>query len=68
VVSIGVSGKDAAQFMQTNNCPAVLSAGATCTIGVAFTPSSTRRKVAQVEIATSATSVPLLARLSGTGI
>jgi hypothetical protein len=54
--------------MQTNNCPAVLSAGATCTIGVAFTPSSTRRKVAQVEIATSATSVPLLARLSGTGI
>jgi hypothetical protein len=36
--ALGINSRD---FAQTNNCPAVLVAGASCTISVTFTPSAT---------------------------
>jgi len=40
VNSIGLTGAYASWFAQTNNCPASLPAGASCTIAVTFTPAA----------------------------
>jgi hypothetical protein len=67
VNSIGITGTYASWFAQTNNCPANLPAGASCTIGVTFKPAATATKLAKLSIATGATSTPLSVSLSGTG-
>ncbi len=66
--SIGLTGTAASWFAQTNNCPASLSSGASCTINVTFTPAAAASKSAKLSIATSATATPLSVSLSGTGI
>jgi hypothetical protein len=38
---IGVTGANAADFTETNNCGSSLAAGASCTIAVKFTPAAT---------------------------
>ncbi len=38
ISSVSISGANAAAFAATNNCPASLSPGDSCTIGVRFTP------------------------------
>jgi hypothetical protein len=68
VTGISVTGTGASWFAQTNNCPASLAAGASCTISVTFTPLAAASKSAKLTIATSATSTPLSVSLSGTGI
>jgi len=68
VSSIGLTGTNAKYYAQTNNCPANLAAGASCTIGVTFKPTVTGSKSATLSIATSATSTPLKVTLSGTGL
>jgi hypothetical protein len=68
VNSISLTGTAASWFAQTNNCPASLAAGASCTISVTFTPQAAASKSAKLTIATSATSTPLSVSLSGTGI
>jgi len=66
--SITLTGANAKYYAQTNNCPANLAAGASCTIGVTFTPTVTGIKSAKLSIATSATATPLSVSLSGTGL
>jgi hypothetical protein len=68
VNSIAVTGTFANWFAQTNNCPASLAAGASCTISATFTPQAVASKSAKLTIATSATSTPLSVSLSGTGV
>jgi hypothetical protein len=68
VTGIGVTGTGASWFAQANNCSGSLEAGASCTIAVTFSPTLTGSKSAKLNIATSATSVPLSVSLSGTGI
>jgi hypothetical protein len=68
VSSISLTGTGASWFAQTNNCPASLAPGASCTISVTFTPAAAASKSAKLSIATSATSTPLSVSLSGTGI
>jgi hypothetical protein len=68
VNSIGITGTYASWFAQTNNCPAILPAGASCTISVTFKPLATASKSAKLSVATSATSTPLGVSLSGTGL
>ena len=52
--AIALSGPDADQFvLDGSGCPAALSPGAACEIAVAFDPSSTGTKVANLDIATS---------------
>lgn len=67
VNSIGVTGTNAAWFVQTNNCSGSLPAGASCTIAVRFRPLAAATKSAKLSIATNATSAPLGVSLSGTG-
>jgi hypothetical protein len=68
VDSIGLTGTYASWFAQTNDCPANLAPGASCTIGVTFTPAAALTKSARLSIATSATATPLTVSLSGTGV
>jgi len=67
VTGISLTGTGASWFAQTNNCPANLAAGASCTINVTFTPRAAANKSAKLTIATSATSTPLSVSLTGTG-
>jgi len=68
VNSISLTGSYASWYSQTNNCPANLAAGASCTISVRFRPQAALSKSAKLSIATSATTTPLSVSLSGTGI
>jgi len=67
VNGISLTGTYASWFSQSNNCPANLAAGASCTISVRFAPQAALSKSAKLSIATSATSTPLSVSLSGTG-
>lgn len=55
-----------AQFSQTNNCPSSLAVGGTCTVNVAFTPTSQGAQSGSLTVATAAGSYT--AALSGTGL
>ena len=68
ILGITLTGTGATHYAKSSDCGASLAAGASCTIGVTFTPKTTGSKQAKVSIATSATSTPLSVSLSGTGI
>jgi hypothetical protein len=65
VNGISLTGTAASWFAQTNDCPASLAAGASCTMSVTFTPLAPASKSAKVSIATA---TPLSVSLSGTGV
>jgi len=67
VNGISLTGTAASWFAQTNDCPATLAAGSSCTISVTFSPLAAASKSAKLSIATSATATPLSVSLSGTG-
>jgi hypothetical protein len=46
IASITIKGTNPGQFAQTNNCPANLSVGSSCTVRVVFKPTSTGSKAA----------------------
>jgi hypothetical protein len=68
VTGITVGGTGAKYFAQSNDCPANLDPGASCTIGITFTPTVTGSKSAKLYVATSATATPLGVSLYGTGV
>ena len=68
VSSVSVVGTYASWFAQTNNCPATLAAGYSCTVRVTFKPPSASSRSARLSVATNATGTPLSVALSGTGI
>ncbi len=67
IVSIAVTGANATDFTQTNNCGTSVAAGASCTISVTFTPSATGARVATVTISSN-NPTALSIGLSGNGI
>lgn len=64
--SVAVSGTNAGDFSQTNNCPPSLAANATCTINVVFTPAATGTRTASVVVSATAGGTYTVA-LAGTG-
>jgi hypothetical protein len=68
VNGITLTGTYASWFGQTNDCPASLPAGQSCTISVTFKPLGTGSKTAKLTVATGATATPLNVSLSGAGI
>jgi len=66
--SIGVTGTYASWFPMTENCPASLAPGASCTITVTFQPLAAASRSAKVSIASNATATPMTVALSGTGV
>jgi hypothetical protein len=69
ISSIGLTGSNAGDFTEINNCPASLAAGSFCTITVTFTPSASGSRTAAVSIADNATAgSPQAVSLIGTGV
>jgi len=67
VTSIVVSGANASDFAETNNCESSVAAGANCTISVTFKPVAAGTLTAAVSLADTATGSPQSVSLSGTG-
>jgi hypothetical protein len=69
VTSIAISGPNAPDFAETNNCPASVLAGASCAFSVSFTPTAAGSRPGSLAIATTLlTGRPLAVPLSGTGV
>ncbi len=68
ITSIALSGTNAADFSQTNNCPNSLAANANCTINVAFSPGATGSKSASLTFTDNAGDSPESITLGGTGV
>ncbi|MBV9264559.1 MAG: choice-of-anchor D domain-containing protein [Acidobacteriaceae bacterium] len=66
VSGVTVSGANASDFAQTNNCSSV-SVGTTCTVAVTFAPSTTASETATLTITDNGTGSPHTVSLSGTG-
>ena len=66
VTGITVSGVNLHLFSQTNNCGTSVAVGSTCTISVAFKPTSKGPKTAQLNVTTSVAGAQTVA-LSGAG-
>jgi sugar lactone lactonase YvrE len=67
-LGITITGTNASDFAETNNCPASMAPVAYCTINVQFTPSQIGTRTGTLNIADSASDSPQLVPLSGTGI
>jgi hypothetical protein len=67
VSGVSLTGADATQFSQTNNCSSV-AAGSSCTISVTFNPTSAGSKSASISISHNASGSPTTSSLVGTGI
>ncbi len=68
ISGIAVTGTDAADFSQTNNCGSSLAAGVSCAISVIFTPVQIGPLTAAVTITDDGAGDPQFITLSGTGV
>jgi hypothetical protein len=67
IASIAIGGTNPADFSETNNCPASLAAGASCTVSVKFAPASVASYTAALAVTDNASGSPHTVALSGTG-
>ena len=67
ITGISIAGTNAADFVQTNNCPSSLASGANCSINVTFTPGASGTRSASVSITDDASSSPQSIALAGSG-
>jgi len=67
ISALGITGSGSADFVQTNNCGASLTNGASCQIMVTFTPQSQNTFTAAISISDSAPGSPQMVALSGSG-
>lgn len=67
ISSITITGTNAGDFSETNTCGATVAAGANCTIGVTFKPTTSGSRRASVSVADNAGGSPQTIALTGTG-
>jgi hypothetical protein len=68
ISSIDLAGTNPAQFARTNNCPALIAVGGSCTVSVVFKPRSKGAKSALLQVTPGGGAVLKSVSLSGTGI
>jgi uncharacterized repeat protein (TIGR03803 family) len=68
IASIEITGPDASDFAQSNNCPASLPANNTCKISVTFTPAVPGNASASISVTDNASGRPQTVPLTGTGV
>ena len=66
--SVDIGGPGAADFSQTNDCPASLNAGASCSVAVTFTPSAEGLRSAALTLNDNADDSPQAVSLFGAGV
>ena len=64
---VTITGADAGDFAQTNNCVSPLAPGFSCNIAVTFSPLGTGARTASVTVTDNATGSPHSVSLTGTG-
>ena len=64
-IAISITGANASDFAQTNDCPSSLIAGALCKVSVTYSPASAAIRLAEVTIADNAPNSPQSLALSG---
>jgi hypothetical protein len=67
ILSVTISGANAGDFAQTNNCGTSLASGATCTFSATFTPSAAGARSATLTITDDDAGSPQTVALTGTG-
>lgn len=67
ITSIKLTGTNISSYAETNTCGASVSAGASCTITVTFTPKATGTKTADVSVTDNASGSPQKVAMTGTG-
>ncbi|HZQ92256.1 MAG TPA: choice-of-anchor D domain-containing protein [Terriglobales bacterium] len=68
IASIAIAGANAAEFTQTNPCPATLAPGASCAINVVFSPFSAGSRTATLVITDDAPGSPHTVALTGVSL
>ena len=73
IVTLGISavritGANANDFAQSNNCGTSVAAGGNCTISITFTPSAGGSRTASISISDNGSGSPQTVGLSGTGV
>jgi Cep192 domain 4/Abnormal spindle-like microcephaly-assoc'd, ASPM-SPD-2-Hydin/HYDIN/CFA65/VesB-like, Ig-like domain len=66
--SIALTGTNAADFAQSNNCGSSVAAGASCTLSVTFTPSASGTRSATLSVTDNASGSPQSVSLSGSAV
>jgi hypothetical protein len=64
---IYLTGVDYKEFSQSNNCNAIVAAGASCTITVTFTPKTVGKRSAFIGLIDTGGGTPQTVTLAGTG-
>jgi Kelch motif/Galactose oxidase, central domain len=67
ISSISITGTNASDFKQANNCGSSLTVGATCSISIAYNPSVGGTETATLTITDNAPGSPQAVMLTGTG-
>ena len=68
IAGLAITGTNAGDFTEiAHNCNALVAAGGTCTIGLAFTPSGSGQRTATLSVADNASSSPQGVSLAGKG-
>jgi hypothetical protein len=67
ISSISITGVNAGDYSQTNNCGLSVPVGSNCNINVVFTPTASGTRTASVAVADNATGSPQTFTLTGTG-
>jgi len=69
ITAVTITGVNAGDFaLASNTCTGAVATNATCTIGVAFTPSAVGMRQANLQLADNAPASPQTFALSGTGV
>jgi hypothetical protein len=68
ITSVAISGTNAFDFAETDNCRGNLSAGASCSVSVTFTPTAAGSRTGSLTIANTLSGSPVLVPLTGTGV
>jgi len=68
ISSVTITGTNAGDFAQTNNCPGTLNVGKSCVFSLTFAPSIVGGESATLNVIDNASNSPQTAALSGTGI
>lgn len=67
ISQISITGTNAGDFSQTNNCPATLTISSTCTVNVTFAPTASGMHTASLTVADNAQGSPQSIALTGVG-
>jgi hypothetical protein len=68
ISNLAISGTNASDFAENDNCVGSVAAGASCSINVTFTPAASGGRTGSLTIANNLTGSPLAVPLSGAGV